>query len=237
MRCLGRRWLPYDKRPAASDMRCMPGCRDLYTKPGAPRPHRENDEMMMDAETIDTPYRSVRHALARAFAGEERVICKSPALLGSRGGGSDMTPHDHAAQDAIVVSLVYQQCDEAAVAAATAQYMPDALTMPRGVTYTKNGAIRALAERVREHELFADLPALYVIDLIRQWAGLRPGRSEAGWIDVMGKSSRTMRNIKNGANAAGNRKPRPGVYTLLDDWLESAEREMRPAMRERGLIP
>lgn len=191
----------------------------------------------MDAETIDTPYRSARHALARAFAGEERVICKSPALLGSRSGRSDMTPHDHAAQDAIVVSLVYQQCDQAAVAAATAQYMPDSLTMARGVMYTKNGAIRTLAERVREHELFASLPALYVIDLVRQWCGLTPGRTEAGWIEEMGKSSRTLRNIKNGSGAAGNRRPKPGVFTLLDDWLDDAEREMRPTMRERGMIP
>ncbi|WP_423820854.1 hypothetical protein V5738_10980 [Salinisphaera sp. SPP-AMP-43] len=190
----------------------------------------------MEAETVDTPYRSVRHALSRAFAGEERVICKSPMLMGSRSSRSDMTPQDHAAQDAIVVSLVYQHCRREAIAAVTAQYMPDSLTRARGVTFTKNGAIRALADEIREHHLFASLPALYVVDIVRQWAGLSPGRSEAGWIEEMGKSSRTLRNIKNGSGAAGNRKPKPGVLTFLDDWIEEAESTMRPVMREREII-
>lgn len=191
----------------------------------------------MDAEVAEAaPYRSVRHALYRAFAGEERVICASPMLYGARAGRSDMSPYDHAAQDGAVVWLVYDYCRAPVVAATAAQYMPGSLTMARGQLLSKHGAIRLCVDHVMEYPHLSGYPRAYIADVARLWAGVAPSKAEPDWMDVLGKSSRMLRVIKNGCGGGAGRKPKPGINTVLDDLLDEAEAVMRPILRARRII-
>ena len=83
--------------------------------------------MLAKVETLEpAPYRSVRHALRSAMAHEAYSICGSPSFERTSRGYGSLTPWDRAAQSAIVIRLLHENCREHVIAAATAQFMPTA---------------------------------------------------------------------------------------------------------------
>ena len=187
----------------------------------------------------DAPYRSVRHALASAFAFESHGICSSPALFArrsmpwvSQNRQERMTPWDRAAQSAIVIRLLHENCREHVIAAATAQFMPGEVTNPRGVLLSKAQGIDTCARHVQSYPHLSGYPDDYLRDVVCLWADELPSMSEPEWMAELGKSSRMLRNIKFGNSQRGT----PGVCQLLDDLLDEGAQVLGEVFSSRGLI-
>lgn len=187
----------------------------------------------MDAACIETPpYRSVRQALASSFAQEVKVICKSPMLMGSRAGANELTPWDRAAQSAIVIRLLHENCHLHVIAAVSAQFMPLEITRPRGILIGKHEAIDICTREVATYPHLGGYPLKYLRDVVCFWADAPMSQTEPEWMDEMGKSSRMLRYIKFG-NA---RNGKPGVCQLLDDLLRESDEVLGEVFLRRGIV-
>ena len=188
--------------------------------------------MLLNTIEEPAPYRSVQHALRSAFAHEGHVICKSPMLFGSRMSASDLTPWDRAAQSAIVIRLLHENCRLPVIRAAMAQYMPGDIDHPRGTLTTKAAAIADCARHVATYPHLGGYPDAYLRDVVCLWADEPPSQDEPAWMADLGKSSRMLRNIKFGNSQRG----RPGVCTLLDGLLDESRDVLGEVFSVRGLV-
>jgi len=178
------------------------------------------------------PYRSVRHALRSAMAHEAYSICGSPSFERTSRGYGSLTPWDRAAQSAIVIRLLHENCREHVIAAATAQFMPSEVTNPRGVLLSKAQGIDACARHVQAYPHLRGYPADYLRDVVCLWADELPSMSEPEWMEEKQKSSRMLRYIKFGNPERG----RPGVCELLDDLLGEAGGVLGLVYSDRGIV-
>ncbi len=182
-------------------------------------------------EPVAVPYRSARHALRSAFAREAQDVIATPAFDRPRLGDPDLSPYDRAAQAAVVLRLLHENCRLDAIRAVSALYMPvDAL--PRGPLIGKHDAIISLSWHVQSYPHLARYPREYLRDVVCLWADAPPCKNESEWIESLGKSARMLRYVKFGNRGRGTL----GVCQILDALADEALAALEPVFSRRQLI-
>jgi hypothetical protein len=182
-------------------------------------------------EPVDTPYHSVRHALHSAFTREAQDVIAAPAFYRSRLSDSDLSPYDRAAQAAVILSLLHENCRLDVIRAVSALYMPIDVS-PRGRLITKLDAIHSLSWHLYGYPHLANYPREYLRDVVCLWADAPTRKTEPEWIKTLGKSARMLRYIKFGNRARGQF----GVCQILDGLIDEALAVLEPVFARRGLV-
>lgn len=190
---------------------------------------------MIDALQIaDCPYKSVRHALGDAYRWEAiHPVEISSIYRDLRGGtvkirnGSNLSALDNVAQAAMTIAFTRRTIPEHARDIVELWY-----TVPEGIVLEgrKENLSRLMGDRLRE-SVKAD--KWFLVDVAREWSGLKPERDSAAWAVELGRDETTIRLWRNGRPS----KYTIGAFQILDGMLTAAESELFLPMREAGLIP
>lgn len=169
-------------------------------------------------------YASVEQALAFAYGMEARVVCKLSWGLGRGGTGGD--PYARHAEAAMVIALTRRTLKGVVRAAVEAAH-----TVPaeRWLRARKQAACACLARHTRG-PMWPN--RFYVLDVAREWAGLRRDHDDAWWAEHLGLSERRLRQLKHGRRDRGTF----GLMGQLDRHYESGVAALREPMIARGYI-
>ena len=172
---------------------------------------------------VPAPYASVEQALAFAYGMEARVVCKISSLRGYGTQGGD--PYSAHAEAAMIVALVHRTVEGVVRAAIEACH-----------TVPSDAALRS-----RKHHAcwllshYAHRPGVdryYVLDVVRQWAGLYRDHDDAWWAEHLGLSERRLRHLRFGRPERGER----GIMGRLDRHYEVAVLRLHGPMTDRGIV-
>ena len=178
------------------------------------------------------PYGSVEEALSVAYGMEARAVCPvSRAFACLRGGtvrrDRALTVWDRHAQAAMIGQLVHRTLKGPERASLDGRF-----TVPADASLAQRqrGACYGLALWV--HWRLKRAPVWYVVDVTREWCGLKRDHTEVWWQGHLGVSESTLRRLKYGRRD----RDQPGVFSLLDALYEAALGKLEQPMRENGWL-
>lgn len=138
------------------------------------------------------PFNSPENAIRFAYRMESRDVAKISSYLGSlrgstvRGKRDSDGPWDDHAQAAIIISMIGRHTSGAEMVAIRARH-----TIPSSASLElrKNVDCKLLTEHVRSIRI---LPASYIYDICREWAGYRREYSDSQWAKKLNVHAKTL---------------------------------------------
>lgn len=175
---------------------------------------------------------SVDQALRAAYGCAARVICPTSTIFRdmrqiNNRTSAPMSQWEMLAQGGLILQAVRRGIDIGAKLALDAYY-----TVPsdRKQRAYKDYKCRALAIKLSLDG--CDVPAHYLYDVVREWAGARRHHDDTWWAQRLGKSPRTLHRWR-----AGNPdRDQAGVICLLNALLSAGQHHARARLLDAGVI-
>lgn len=177
-----------------------------------------------------TPYRSVDHALRSAYLQDERPIIKTPSCFKIGGGGAvsefwvGLGPWHRVAQSGMTHAVARDYLSGTLLAVMEMYYLSPSISAKDTWCGVVAEALWVEMAEYPDHD--------YLVDVCREWSGLRREKTERQWEADIGVSAKTLQRWRLGRDRYSS-----GASQILDGWLGRVRAELAPVFRDNGLIP